>query len=60
MVVRWLDRGTHTGAPFWGIPATGKEILLSGIDILRIEDGVVVERWAETDMLYVLETLGLR
>jgi predicted ester cyclase len=60
VVVRWSDIGTHTGAPFWGVPATGKEIILSGIDILRIRNGVVVERWAETDMLYVMETLGLR
>jgi predicted ester cyclase len=60
VVVRWRDTGTHTGAPLFGVAATGKTIILTGIDILRIRDAVVVERWAESDMLYVLETLGIR
>lgn len=59
VVVRWSDIGTHTGTPLFGVPATGKEIVLSGIDILRVANGKVVERWAETDMLHVRETLGL-
>ena len=59
LVVRWSDIGTHTGAPLLGIPATGKQIILTGIDILRIRDGRIVERWAENDKLYLMETLGL-
>jgi steroid delta-isomerase-like uncharacterized protein len=60
LVVRWTDIGTHTGAPLLGVPATGKQIILTGIDILRIRDGKIVERWAENDKLYLMETLGLR
>lgn len=59
LVVRWIDTGTHTGAPLFGAPATGKQIILTGIDILRIRDGKIVERWAENDKMYLMETLGL-
>ncbi len=59
LVVRWIDTGTHTGAPLFGVPATGKQIILSGIDILRIRDGKIAERWAESDKLHLMETLGL-
>lgn len=59
LVVRWTDTGTHTGAPLLGVPATGKQIILTGIEILRIRDGKIVERWAENDMRYLMETLGL-
>ena len=59
LIVRWTDTGTHTGAPLLGVPATGKQIILTGIEILRIRDGKIVERWAENDMRYLMETLGL-
>jgi steroid delta-isomerase-like uncharacterized protein len=59
LVVRWTDTGTHTGAPLLGVPATGRQIILTGIEILRIRDGKIVERWAENDKLYLMETLGL-
>ena len=59
LVVRWTDTGTHTGAPLLGVPATGKQIILTSIEILRIRDGKIVERWAENDMRYLMETLGL-
>jgi steroid delta-isomerase-like uncharacterized protein len=59
VVVRWVDTGTHTGAALFGVPATGKQIILTGIDILRIRDGKMVERWAENDKMYLMETLDL-
>ena len=59
VVVRWTDTGTHTGTPLFGVPATGQKIILTGIDILRIRNGKIVERWAENDKMYLMETLGL-
>jgi predicted ester cyclase len=59
LVVRWIDTGTHTGAPLFGAPATEKQIILSGIDILRIRNRKIIERWVESDKLYLIETLGL-
>jgi steroid delta-isomerase-like uncharacterized protein len=56
--LRWTARGTHEGE-LMGIPATGKQITLTGIDILRIADGRLAERWAEGDNLGMLQQLGV-
>jgi len=32
---------------------------LTGIDVLRIANGQIVERWCESDQLSLLQTLGL-
>jgi steroid delta-isomerase-like uncharacterized protein len=58
VVLRWRARGTHEG-DLMGIPATGKQVTLSGIDILRIEKGKIAERWAEYDNLGLLQQLGV-
>lgn len=58
VVLRWKARGTHEGE-LMGIPATGKQVTLSGIDILRIENGKIAERWAEYDNLGLLQQLGV-
>src|SRR5512145_2695654 len=38
--------GTHTG-DFYGIPPTGRHIDLTGMYIVRIADGKIVEHWGE-------------
>lgn len=43
---------------FMGIPPTGKRVKVSGIDIFRMADGKIVERWAEIDTLGMLHQLG--
>lgn len=58
VAVRWTDRGTDTGG-FWGRPPTGKEVLLTGIDLIRVEGGRIAERWGESDLLFVLQELGI-
>jgi len=58
VMVRWRDTGTHTAGPLLGVSATGKVIVLSGIDVLRITNGQIVEQWSESDQLYLLQTLG--
>jgi steroid delta-isomerase-like uncharacterized protein len=58
MVLRWTARGTHTGA-LMSIPPTGKQVRLKGIDILRTEGGMIVERWGEFDTLGMLHQLGV-
>lgn len=57
VVVRGTMRGTHRGE-LMGIPPTGKQVTVTLIDINRVEDGKLVERWAETDMLGLLQQLG--
>jgi len=57
VVLRWTARGTHEG-DLPGIPATGKQATLKGIDIVRLADGKIVERWAEYDNLGLVNQLA--
>lgn len=57
VVTRWSARGTHTG-DFQGIPPTGMQFRLTGIDIDRIANGKVVECWPNADELGLLQQLG--
>lgn len=58
VVTRWSARGTHTGE-FQGIPPTGTQFRLTGIDIDRIANGKVVECWPNADELGLLQQLGV-
>jgi predicted ester cyclase len=55
--VRWTAVGTHE-RDLLGIPATHREVRMTGIDILRIADGLIVERWGETNGLETMQQLG--
>ena len=57
VVTRWSAQGTHAGA-FQGIPPTGKQVTLTGIDIDRFAGGKVVECWPVADELGLLQQLG--
>jgi steroid delta-isomerase-like uncharacterized protein len=55
---RFTFHGTHTGS--WrGAPPTGKPVIFTGIEILRIAGGKIVERWVNTDALGLRQQLGL-
>ena len=56
-MARLTITGTHQGA-FQGLPPTGKQITMSGIEIVRLVDGKAVERWGELDNLGLLQQLG--
>jgi steroid delta-isomerase-like uncharacterized protein len=56
VVTRWTARGTHE-SPFEGIPATGNQVIVMGIDISRIADGRYVEGWTSFDRLSLLQQL---
>lgn len=55
---RSRQSGTHEGA-FMGLEPTGKEVESSGIVIYQIEDGQIVEDWAQIDMLGTMQQLGV-
>lgn len=57
-VLRWTARGRHTG-PLMGIPPTGREVTLRGIDVIRVEGGRIVEHWGEFDVYGMLVQLGV-
>jgi steroid delta-isomerase-like uncharacterized protein len=55
--VRWTGEVTHEG-PFHGIPATGKRISVSGINLYRTQDGRIAQEWEQMDSLGMLAQLG--
>jgi predicted ester cyclase len=58
VVFRGVVTGRHTGE-LMGIPATNRTFSLSVIDINRIKDGKIVERWGVQDDLGMLRQLGI-
>jgi predicted ester cyclase len=58
VVERFSFRGTNIG-PFLGAPATGKQVITTGVAIFRIANGKIVEHWGENDALGVMQQLGL-
>ena len=50
--------GTHQGE-LMGVGPTGREMFLRGINIFRVRDGVIVERWGRLDELGFLQQLGV-
>ena len=58
VVSRLTVHGTHKG-DFMHIPATGKPLTITGIDIVRIKDGKAVERWGNFDELGMMLQLGV-
>jgi len=57
VAIRWIGSGTHKG-DLMGIPPTGVQGTLKGIDFFRIAGGKIVEQWIIGDMLGMLQQLG--
>jgi steroid delta-isomerase-like uncharacterized protein len=57
VVSRWTARGTHQGE-LMGIAPTGNGVTIKGIDVLRISGSRIVERWAQSNDLELMQQLG--
>ena len=57
VLVRWTLAAKHLGT-FLGIPPTGRDLTLPGLNIFRVEDGRIVERWTYLDVVALLPQLG--
>jgi predicted ester cyclase len=55
---RYSSAGSHTGAPLFGTPATGRAVNWTGTAILRIEGGMIQEIWDNVDLLAIYSQLG--
>ncbi|MBE2268862.1 MAG: ester cyclase [Anaerolinea sp.] len=59
----WVGvRGTMTmyhDSPWLGVEATGNELKWLGLSIFRVRNGKIVERYFNSDSLYILQQLGL-
>jgi steroid delta-isomerase-like uncharacterized protein len=49
--------GTYKGE-FQGIPATGKQVSFTAMDILTIVDGKITEEWATADIMGLMQQIG--
>ena len=58
VVSRITGRGTHKGE-FMGIAATGKQVTYTGILIVRFAGGKEVEVWGCSDLLGMMQQLGV-
>jgi len=54
---RWVARMTHTGDDL-GVPATGRQVSVTGMSIARLENGKMVEGWNNWDMMSLMQQIG--
>ena len=54
---RATTHGTHRGSLF-GIPATGRQVTMPGMSLVRVSDGQIQEGWIQNDLLALLHQLG--
>ena len=58
VVTRVRAGGTHTGV-WQGVEPTGSDIQLHGINVDRIEAGLIAEHWGEADTVGMLYQMGV-
>ena len=54
----FVAHGTHR-ATLMGETPTGRDVVLQGVNIFRIADGKIVERWGLLDQAGLLQQIGL-
>jgi steroid delta-isomerase-like uncharacterized protein len=58
VAVRWTVRGTFQGE-YAGIPPTGKQASVSGVDVFALVDGKITENWVNYNTLGFMQQLGV-
>lgn len=58
VVENWVFTGKHTGDAM-GIPPSGEAITIRGIEIWRVADGKITERWGVIDVSDVMQKAGV-
>jgi predicted ester cyclase len=58
VAVRISWQGTHKGE-LMGIPPTCKHVKVTEMQIYRMTNGKIVERWVESDVLGMMQQLGI-
>jgi len=53
----WTFKGIHNGT-FAGIPATGKQVTLSGINVQRLKDGKIIEHWSHFNLAELVKQIS--
>jgi predicted ester cyclase len=50
--------GTHTGAAFMGVQASGRHISMTGVGVMRVTNGQVAEFWVSPDRMTLMQQIG--
>jgi steroid delta-isomerase-like uncharacterized protein len=58
VVTRGIFSGTHRGE-LQGLPPTGKQITVPFFHLDRIVDGKLVEHWGQSDLLSLMQQVGI-
>ncbi|WP_248723669.1 ester cyclase [Seonamhaeicola sp. ML3] len=58
LVKHWSYKGKHTG-DFFGIPATGKTVDLTGVTLVKMKDGKIAQEQDFMDNLAFMSQLGI-
>jgi steroid delta-isomerase-like uncharacterized protein len=56
VVTRKTYEGTHNGT-FFGMPASGKAVKITVIDIIKLRDGKYIEHWGTADMFGLMQQI---
>jgi steroid delta-isomerase-like uncharacterized protein len=57
IVIRWRGKSTHRGE-FMGVAPTGKQVVMTGNTIARIEAGKIAEEWTEMDTFGLMQQIS--
>jgi steroid delta-isomerase-like uncharacterized protein len=57
VVARFTTQGTHQG-DFMGVPASGKKIRMTALNIYRFEEGKIVEERGQPDIFGLMVQIG--
>ena len=57
VVTSFIDTGKHSGELF-GVPATGRNVAVRGINIERVVDGRITEIWHVEDLFGLMAQIG--
>ena len=58
VTVLHTHHATHTG-PFMGMPGTGKQVNVEGLELFHLENGRITEFWRKDDNVSLLIQLGI-
>jgi steroid delta-isomerase-like uncharacterized protein len=58
VVIHWTAHGTHRGE-YLGMQPTNRSASVSGTSIFRIKDSMIVEMWADWNLMSLMNQLGI-
>ena len=57
VAIRWTSDGTH-GGDYFGVPASGRQVHLEGLDLFHVQGDKISEIWIEYDNLAAMQQMG--